>query len=114
MSIRATSIPGMFFKHFDPVPAVFRVEHLHVIPFQQTGQREDIPHIVVDDQHFLAGQNGVLLAELFEHLPLRFRQILFDTMEEQRRFVEQTFQRTDILHDDRFGQASQFGLFFRG
>ena len=34
-----------------PVGAVVRVEHLHAMDLQDAGQRENVPDIIVDDQH---------------------------------------------------------------
>ena len=38
-----------------PSFAVLGVEHLHAVRLEDARQREDIPHVVVDDQDLLAG-----------------------------------------------------------
>ena len=52
-----------------PVPAV---KHGHSAPLQNAAERENIPHVVVDDQHFLAHQCVIRTVQPLEH-PLLLR-----------------------------------------
>ena len=48
--------------------------------------------------------------ELLEHLALRFREVFFDTMQEQCGLVQQPIERPDILDDYRFCETPKLGL----
>ena len=104
---------GRILQRLDAIPAVFRIQHLHVVAFEEAGESEDIPHVVVDDEHFLAGENRILLVKLLEHLPFRFRQILFHAVQEERGFIKQAIQRSHVFDDDCLCHASQLGFLFR-
>ena len=52
-------------------------------------QREDVAHVVVDDQHLLALEDRVGAVQLLQQLALLRRQARLDAVEEQRRLVEQ-------------------------
>ena len=43
--------------------------HVHPVRLQRARQREDVAHVVVDDQHLAARQHGVGLVQLLEHPP---------------------------------------------
>src|SRR4030095_9107576 len=87
------------------------VPHLHVVTFEKTRKGEYVPHIIIDDEYFLTREDRIFLPDLFEHLTLQFRQVLFNAMQEQGCLVQQPIERTDVLHDDRFRQAAEFRLF---
>ena len=50
--------------------------------------------------------------QLFQHLALGFRQVLLDAVEEQGRFVKQTFEGADVLNNDSFRQTPEFRFLF--
>ena len=94
--------------------AVLRVRDLHLVLFQDRRDREQVPRIVVDQQHLLPGQRRVGFGQTPQHLPLRIGQVRLDAMEEQRRLVQQALGRTHVLHDDRLGEHAQLYLLVAG
>ncbi len=56
MSISTMSICGSAATMADGLAAVVGPDDVHAVLFQHGGQREDVAHVVVDDQHLLAGQ----------------------------------------------------------
>src|SRR5437660_11227120 len=44
-------------------------------------------------------------------MPLQLWHAYINTMKDQRSLIQQPFERSDILNDDRFREASQFCLF---
>ena len=54
----------------DAFPAALGVEHLHLAPLQERGQREDVAHVVVHDQDLAAGERRIGPVELLQHPPL--------------------------------------------
>src|SRR5438270_1114449 len=48
-------------KRRQSIDPVIRRGDLHALPFEQCGQREDVPHVVVDDQDLLAGEQALAL-----------------------------------------------------
>ena len=70
-------------------------------------QREDVPHVVLDDQDRPALEQLVALACGAQHPLRRRRQIRFDLVQEQRHLVEQPFGRTRALDDHRARVAAQ-------
>ena len=82
ISIRTTSISGDCEQRVDSGPAVFGVQHLDLVPLQDAGEREDVAHVVVHDQHLAAGQLVVQLAELLQLEPLVFGQGAFRNVQD--------------------------------
>jgi len=56
-------------EHLYAGAPVVRVEHAQAVQFQRAGQREDIAHVVVDDQDLLAGETGGRVAGIAGRLP---------------------------------------------
>ena len=94
-------------ERLDPVPAVLGEDDLHAVRLEHGGEREDVAHVVVDDQHLLALEHRLGAVELLEHAPLRLRQPRLDAVEEERRLVEQPLRRARVLDDDRLGVLLQ-------
>ena len=42
-------------------------KYAHAATFQNAAQREDVPHIVIDDQHFLPDQGFIGTMQAIEH-----------------------------------------------
>ena len=70
MSISTTLRSGVFSHDVDGLPAVGRADDIHLVVFEQGGQREDIADIVVDDQHLAAAQDLVGAVQPFDHVLL--------------------------------------------
>ncbi len=81
--------------------------------FQQTGHTEDISHVIVDDESFLACQYRIGFLFLFQHLAFLERQLLVRAMQEEGRFGKQAFRRSGILDDDRLRKLPKSRLLFR-
>ena len=94
----------------DAFPAALGVDHLHLAPLEERGQREDVADVVVHDQHRAAGQRRVGAVELLQHPPLRLRQVGGDPVEEQRGLVQQPLGRARVLDHHRLGQPPKLGL----
>ena len=97
---------GRLLQPRDAVPAALGVDHLHLAPLQEGGQREDVADVVVDDQHRAAGERRIGPVELLEHPPLALGQPGRDPVEEERGLVEQPLGRARVLDDHRLGQAA--------
>ena len=54
MSISTTVDVVVLLQHLDALAAVLGVEHLQPVLLQHAGEREDVPDVVVDDEHLLA------------------------------------------------------------
>ena len=91
---------GRALQHGDRLVPGVRREHLHPAPLEHAAQREDVAHVVVDDEHRLADQIFVGAVQALEHLLLVRRQVGDHAVQEQRRLVEQAFGRLDALDDD--------------
>ena len=70
MSISTMSMSGSVLQDADRVAAVVGRDDHHVVLLQHRGQREDVAHVVVDDQHLLAREHAVRVVQLLERLPL--------------------------------------------
>ena len=46
-------------QQIDAPLAIFSVNDSHVVGLEGAGQREDVAHVVIDDQHFASGQNRI-------------------------------------------------------
>ncbi len=75
--------------------------------FEQARQGEDVAHVVVDDEHFLANQGLVGLAQSLQHLLLGGGKVGRDQMQEQWDLVEQPLRRLNILQYDALGHPRQ-------
>ena len=53
-------------QHLDSGFAAFGVEHRQLVPLQTAGQRENVSHIVVDDQNLAACQQRVLVPSFLD------------------------------------------------
>ena len=84
---------GVLLQQLDAVPAVLGVDHLHLVPLQHAGEREDVAHVVVHDQHLPAGERGIGPVELLQHLPLASGRLRLDPVQEERGLVEQPLRR---------------------
>ena len=74
MSISTTSMPRVVGHAVDRLAAVVGPHDVHAVLFQHGGQREDVAHVVVDDQHALAGQRLGRLVDVVDHAALELRQ----------------------------------------
>ena len=84
--------------------AVLGERHVHAVLLEHAREREDVAHVVVDDQHVLAGEHRVGVVQPLEHAPLLLGKPRLHAVEEERRLVEQTLRRLDVLDDDRLGE----------
>ena len=84
----------------DRLVAGGRGQDLHTSALQHARQREDVPRVVVDQQHGLADQILVGTVQELQHPLLVGRQVGHHAMQEQRRLVEQTLRRFHALDDD--------------
>ncbi len=77
------------------VAAVLGVEHAACrCASSSAGQREDVAHVVVDDQHLAPGQARSSGARLLQHAALRLAgSCACDAVQEQRRLVQQALRR---------------------
>ena len=75
MSISTMSTVGSSSRMRIASPAVVGRQDDHVVLFQDGGQGEDVPHVVVHDQHRLALQDLTRLVQVVSSLPLRRRQL---------------------------------------
>ena len=104
MSIRTMSTSGFARSVLDARPCRSRRRRPPCRVASSTrGEREDVAHVVVDDQHLLALEHRLGAVQLLEHAPLRLRQPRLDAVEEERRLVEQPLRRARVLDDDRLG-----------
>ena len=94
-----------------PVPA-----ESTVIPRRSsdTAKSKDVAHVVVDHQHFAAGQRIVGPVQAVEHFLLGLGQVGDHAMQEERGLVEQALGRFDVLDHDAAGKRVQLHVFFRG
>ena len=74
---------------------------------EHAGQREHVPHVVIDDQDLLVVEDLLRRVELLEQAPLLLRELPLDTVEEERRLVEQPLRRARVLHHDRVGELPE-------
>ena len=94
----------------EPLRPGLREDDLHPVALEDAGEREDVPHVVVDDQDLLPQENGVAVVELLERAPPLRRQPVLHPVEEERGLVEQPLGRADVLDDDRLGVAPELRL----
>ena len=78
-------------------------EHLHLVALEHARQREDVAHVVVDDQHLLARRAPDRRCAAARASAASARAGRLDPVEEQRRLVEQPLGRLHVLDDDRLG-----------
>ena len=100
MSISTIARSASALEHVDRLAAGAGGQHLHAAPLEHAGQREDVAHVVVDDQHRLADQVLVRAVQPLEHLLLLGRQVGDDAVQEERGLVEQPLGRLDALDHD--------------
>ncbi len=68
--------------------------------FQHGGQREDVAHVVIHDQHPLACQGPALGGEILQHGPPRFAQPRQVVVRRQQRQIEQPRHRMHFMDRD--------------
>ena len=96
MSISTTSTSGVLLQHLDAVAAVLGEEHLHLVALEHAGQREDVAHVVVDDQHLLAGEHRVgLVRSASASAACVSGRFASHAVQEERGLVEQPLGRLD-------------------
>ena len=83
------------------LPAVARDLDLGALGLEHAGQREDVPHVVLDDQDALALEDGLAVPRVLQHPLLVGGQLGFDLVQEERHLVEQPLRRAGALDDDR-------------
>jgi hypothetical protein len=74
---------------------------LQALLLQRAGEREDVAHVVVDQQHLAALEHLLAVARGAQHRLALRRQLRFDRVQEQRDLVEQALGRARALDDDR-------------
>ena len=83
---------------------------LHLVLLQHRRQREDVAHVVVDDQHLLAGQRFVGQIQILEHAAMTVRQPDGVAVQQQRALVEQALQRVDLAQYTGLRQPVPFPI----
>ena len=53
---------GRRLEHLDALAAVLGEDDLHAVLLERARQREDVAHVVVDDEHLAAVERRVVLA----------------------------------------------------
>ena len=81
-------------EQFDSSAAILGVENMDIVMLQETGQREDIAEIVVDDQDRLFSSIGSVSWSAVEHRLLIVRQFGFRPMQQQYSFFKQVSPAT--------------------
>src|SRR5207247_9045968 len=96
------------FQRFEAVFAVLRVEHHYPVLLQGSGQSEDISYVVVDNQHFSAGElRGGPVNGGQQLVALVRRQVADRLMQEQRRLLQNGFEGSCAFQDGDLRQFSE-------
>ena len=104
---------GVRLQRLDALAAVLREHDLHAAALEDARQGEDVPHVVVHDQHLLALEHGVGHVQALEHLPLVRREPRLHPVQVERGLVEQPLRRAHVLHHDRLRVPLQARLVLR-
>src|SRR5262249_15848420 len=92
----------------------FGVDHFHVVQLEKAGQREDVADVVVDDEDLLVVKHRIGVVDFFDSPSFELRHAARCAMQKERRFVEQSVERSPFLDDDGFGDASKQHQFLLG
>ena len=103
--------PGRRLQQIDALLAILSVHNLHVVRLKRAGEGKDVAHIVIDDQHPAIGQNRITPVQLFDHLPLRLRQVRVDAVQEEGGLSQQSLGRIGFFDNHRSRHATQMHLF---
>ena len=107
MSMSTMSMSGFVLQDADGVAAVVGGHDHHVVFFQHGRQGEDVAHVVVDDQHLLAGQQLVGIVQVEQQLPLVLPgRLATSRCRKKVVMIEQPFGRMDAAHACRPGRAA--------
>src|SRR5438046_1314289 len=77
------------------------------VPLERAGEREDVAHIVIYNQHLSAGEHGICLTGLGKQLPFALREISFHTMEEQIGLIQELLVGLRAAQNDPVGNSLQ-------
>src|SRR5262249_53887501 len=91
-----------------------RGDHLHVVPLEQTVEREDVADVVVDHQHLAPAERLITLVQPLDHLLLRRGQIGDHAVKEQGGLIQQPLGRAHPLQHDALGILTQLDLLLIG
>ena len=100
----------VFVQEIDGILAGLGRHDAHVLTLQDARQREDIPDIVVDDEHLAPGQSLVAVVKALENMPLPLRQRPDRLVKPERALVHQTLRRRDRYHGHIASGGLQGGL----
>ena len=101
---------GVGLDEADRVAAVVGRHDHHVVFFQHGGQREDVAHVVVDDQRALAGEQLVGLVHVLQHPAVGFRQARRLEVQHERQLVDEALGRAHQAHPAVLEQAVPFDI----
>ena len=88
--------------------------YLHLVAFEHACHGKDVSHIVIDDQHLLAGENRIRIMESLQNLAFVFGQPRSLAMEPERGLIEKALRTAHVLNDRRLRDAIEFLLLLRG
>ena len=117
-SISTRSIALAFLEGFidrlDGLAAISRDLHARAARFENAGEGENVPDVVLDDKDSPPFEQRVAVARLADHPLLFVRKVGDDLMQEQADLIEQPLGRFRALDDDRLRVAAQPLLFLAG
>ena len=100
-------------QHGDCLAACAGGQHRHASAFQNTAQREDVADVIIDHQHLAAHQRLVGAMQPLKHALLLRRKIRNHAMQEERRLIQQTLRRLNVLYDNAARQCPQPRILIR-
>jgi hypothetical protein len=89
-----TSTPALVSSFWIASLPVSGRDDVHALALQHARDREDVPDVVVDDEHLLAGEHLVGRVEPLDPLALLRRQLRDGTVEVEARLVDEPVDRT--------------------
>src|SRR5579875_2323808 len=105
---------GRLLQGLQGVLAGLRVDDVHVVSLKGAGHRENVPHVVIDDENFSAREDRVHVPGALQDLPLLLGQIGLHPVQEKRGLVQKPLGRAGLLQDDRLCRLAQPGFFLLG
>ena len=87
-------------------------KHFHLVALEHARHREDVPHVVIHDQHLLAREDRIRIMQALQNLAFLFRQTRRVAVQPKRRLIEEAFRTAHVFHDRGLRDAVELLLLF--
>ena len=95
--VHENDVDGRILPHvLDGLTAVVRGDHRHALLVEDGGERENIPHVVIDDEYLPIGEHLLRLAQRFELLARLLAERVEAAVEEEYSLLQQSLARRGL------------------